>query len=163
VTPTRRSTRQTASAAMAAACSFCTQITSRSGWRATASIIKAQAPPVSAKTCLAPIRATNSAIYSDPFIVADFLACAHSHGRRVGTKRQAETEPGRLAVRRRNRQNENILEMPQSVPQILPIPPARRDEFVEALKLGQPDGRLHVGNLQIIAEMRVDVLVVISE
>ena len=47
VTPTVRETRQTASAAMAAACSFWTQTMSSFGCRPTASIMKATAPPVS--------------------------------------------------------------------------------------------------------------------
>ena len=39
---------------------------------------------------------------------------------------------------------------------------ARRDEALEARQLGAADGRLHVGGLEVVAEVAVDVLVVVA-
>src|SRR5258707_14163791 len=80
VTPTLRPVRQMASAAMAADCSCCMQIYSSFGCRATASIIKAQAPPVRTNTRVLPTRARNSAMYSEPFM---------SHAERLRRERDA--------------------------------------------------------------------------
>ena len=100
---------------------------------------------------------------SDLFVVIEKTQHVFSIERRVGAKRHAETEPGRLAVFGCDRQHEHVFEMLQSVPQILPVPPARRDELVQPLQLGKTDRRLHVGNFQIIAEMRISVFVIVSE
>ena len=35
-------------------------------------------------------------------------------------------------------------------------------EFVELVELGEPDRGLHVGDLQVVADVRVDVLVVVA-
>ena len=62
-----------------------------------------------------------------------------------------------------DRQHEHVLKMLQAVPQVLPVSPTRRDELVKPLELGEPDRGLHIGDLQIIAEMRIGVFVIVAE
>src|SRR5207244_13290336 len=42
------------------------------------------------------------------------------------------------------------------------VRPAARTEVGHLLELGQPDGGLHVGDLQVVAEIGVDVLVIVA-
>ena len=74
-----------------------------------------------------------------------------------------EAEPGGVGVRRRLRQDQAILVGAQRLDQPGVVAPAGRDELVEPCQLGAADGRLHVGDLQVVAELRVDVLVVVAE
>src|SRR5207245_10832092 len=42
------------------------------------------------------------------------------------------------------------------------VRPAARTEVGHLLELGQPDGGLHVGDLQVVAQIGVDVLVIVA-
>ena len=67
-----------------------------------------------------------------------------------------------IGVRRRDRQEQAILERAERLEQPSVIVLPRGDEVVESLELGAADGRLHVGGLQVVAEVAVDVLVVVA-
>ena len=67
-----------------------------------------------------------------------------------------------LAVRRRLRQDQDILERRQHLGQQVEIALAGGDEAVEPVELREADRGLHVGDLQIVAEVAVGVLVVVA-
>lgn len=79
---------------------------------------------------------------------------------RVVAQRQRESEPGGLRPRRHLRQDENILQILQPVLQRREIAVPRGDEVTEMIHLRETHRRLHVGDLQIEAEMRIDIFVV---
>ena len=73
-----------------------------------------------------------------------------------------ESEPGRLAFGVASGRMKNSSRSCKARFQQVEVAPARGDEIVEMIELRQADGGLHVGDLQIEAEMRVDVLVVVA-
>ena len=73
-----------------------------------------------------------------------------------------EAEPRRIRVWRRLRQDEPVLVLAQRLEQVGVVALARRDEAVKAGELRTADGRLHVGGLEVVAEVAVDVLVVVA-
>ena len=79
-----------------------------------------------------------------------------------GTHGNQETEPGRTAVLGRFRQNYLVCNGFQSLAQAVPVVAAALDEVGELLQLFAADGSLHIGDLQIVAEVAVDILVVIA-
>ena len=76
---------------------------------------------------------------------------------------EQKTEPGRIGVLGRLGQDEAISQVGQPIAQQPPVPFAGLDEAGEFLQLGAADGGLHVGDLQVVAEVGVDVLVVVAE
>src|SRR5712664_4979020 len=100
---------------------------------------------------------------SDLLLIVEKTKHVFSIERCIPTERQAEPKPGRLTVCCGDRQQKNIFEMLKAIPQIFPIASTCLNEFIQPFKLGEPDRGLHVGNLQIIAEVRVDIFVIISE
>src|ERR1035437_3921007 len=59
-------------------------------------------------------------------------------------------------------QNQVVLIRQQTLVEALEIPAAGLDESVELLRLGQPDGGLQVRHLQVVADVGVDVLVIVA-
>src|SRR5687768_3306752 len=82
--------------------------------------------------------------------------------RSVWSNRQRETEPARLAVLRRAREDEHVGQLGEAIVQPLPVVPAALNEAWKLLEPRDADGGLHVGRLQVVADVRVDVLVVVS-
>lgn len=64
-----------------------------------------------------------------------------------------KTEPARVAVRTRLRQDELVLDILQAVLQIVKVVTATLDETREFLELGTTDSSLHVCDVQIQAEV----------
>src|SRR5688572_23803676 len=83
--------------------------------------------------------------------------------RRVLAHQQRESEPARLGVRRRFGEDQQIFEPAQSGAQRGVVPATRLDEGREALELRHAHRSLHVGELQVVADVRVGVLVIVSE
>ena len=65
-------------------------------------------------------------------------------------------------MRRRDRQQQPVLVRAERIEQPGVVALARGDEPVEPGQLGDADGRLHVRGLQVVAEVAVDVLVVVA-
>ena len=82
--------------------------------------------------------------------------------RRPGPDGDREAEPARVGAGRRLGQEEDVGEVGQPLMQPAEVPPARLDEARELAELRHADGRLHVGELQVVADVRVDVLVVVA-
>src|SRR5438128_158983 len=81
---------------------------------------------------------------------------------RVGPHRDREAEPARLGAVRRLREDELVLIARECLAEEGVVATAGGDEVVEAVELLDPDRRLQVGRLQVVAEVRVDVLVVVA-
>ena len=73
-----------------------------------------------------------------------------------------EAEPGRLRVRQRLRKEQPILVRPQRVHEPIEVRAPARDEPFELAQLRAADRRLHVGHLQVVADVAVHVLVIVS-
>src|SRR3546814_7887042 len=82
--------------------------------------------------------------------------------RRAGAHGEGEPEPGRFAFGRRLGQDEEFLEFLESVAKPLEIASAGGDEAVEVIQLGMADSSLHVGDLQVVAQMGVYVFVIVA-
>lgn len=80
-----------------------------------------------------------------------------------GPRRQPdqESEPGRVRLRVALEESE-FRQLPQAVVQPFEVPFPRRREAVELIELGAADRRLQVGRLQIVAEVAVNVFVIVS-
>lgn len=76
--------------------------------------------------------------------------------------RDQEAEPGRAAVGSRFRQDQLVGGGLQRGAQAVPVVAAALDEGRELLQLLAADGGLHVGDLEVIAKVAVDVLVVVA-
>ena len=81
----------------------------------------------------------------------------------AGAHREQETEPGGVGTLSRLRQHQALFQPGEAVAQQLPVPFPRLDEARKLLQLGAADGGLHVGDLQVVAEVRIDVLVIVAE
>ncbi len=81
-----------------------------------------------------------------------------------GADADHEAEPGRAAVGRGLGENDLLRSRAvcQRVVQTLPVVAAALDEGREFFELLAADGRLHIGHLQIVAEVAVNVLVVVA-
>ena len=77
--------------------------------------------------------------------------------------RDQETEPARIRILFRNRKNIRVLRSPECFLEILEVLPSRLRELRQLFELCASDRRLPVRCFQIIAEMAVHILVVISE
>src|SRR5690606_21713544 len=73
-----------------------------------------------------------------------------------------EAEPGRIATRCGLRQDQLISAAGQTLAEPVEIAFARRDAVSQTVHLRQGAGGLHVGDLQVVAQMRVGVLVIIA-
>jgi hypothetical protein len=91
--------------------------------------------------------------------VVDQRAAAEA---RVRADRHREAEPRRVGVGGRVGQDEDVLQVAQRLAQERVVGAPRGDELVEALQLRVADRGLHVGRLQVVAQVRVHVLVVIA-
>ena len=80
---------------------------------------------------------------------------------RVRADGDREAEPAWLRVRRRFRQEEEILETRQSLPQRAEVAVSRLDEMRQLGHLRKSDGRLHVSHFEVIADVRVRILVIV--
>src|SRR6478735_4534059 len=76
--------------------------------------------------------------------------------------RQREAKPGRIAIWGSFGEDEEVLKLLERVDQQFEVAAPRLDEAFQMVKLGETDCRLHVGDLQIIADMAVGVFMVIS-
>src|SRR5687768_17843869 len=72
-----------------------------------------------------------------------------------------ESEPARLTVGRRLREYEHVLQVIQRLAQPREVAPPRGDELIQARELRDAHGGLHVRELQVVPDVRVDVLVVV--
>jgi hypothetical protein len=73
-----------------------------------------------------------------------------------------EAEPRRVAAGCRFRQDEELLQVRQSLPKMRKVAFSCRDQIADATQLGKRHGGLHIGDLQVVAGVRVDVLVVVT-
>src|ERR1019366_6158749 len=97
----------------------------------------------------------------DPSRVQELDQSMPRDGRRLA-KGQGKPEPARLGAGRRLGQYELLLERLQASPQPCEVGAALLDEPGQLLELGHADGRLHVGRLQVVADVAVDVLVIVA-
>ena len=63
---------------------------------------------------------------------------------------------------RRQHEIKKLLAIAQTAPQIIPIVDARLDEVRQLLQLRAPDGGLDVERLEIVAEVRINVFVIVA-
>ena len=73
-----------------------------------------------------------------------------------------EAEPARRRVRRRFRQSEDLAEPGEPLAEVVEVPSAGSHERGQLLQLCYTDCCLHVGHLEVVTEVGVSVLVVIS-
>ncbi len=92
--------------------------------------------------------------------VAHDVAGASSGAVRADGEREAE--PARVGVRRRLGQQVDLRQVREALVQPGEVRAARGDEAVELVELRDADGGLHVGELEVVADVRVDVLVVVA-
>ena len=81
---------------------------------------------------------------------------------RLGADGDGEAEPTGLTAGRRLWEDQVLLEVDEPVVQALPVTPASSHEPVELVELGDADGSLHVGGLEVVAKVAVRVLVVVA-
>ena len=81
--------------------------------------------------------------------------------RLVITEGDGEAEPGRLGARSGARQNQIALHVAQRLLQESEVVGARVDESLEPGELRQADGGLHIGDLQVVAGVRVGEFVIV--
>ena len=81
---------------------------------------------------------------------------------RVLAHRDDEAEPRRVGVLWSVRQQEPVLERTQGFEQASVVGPPRGAELDEAAQLCAADRRLHVRRLEVVADVAVDVLVVVA-
>src|ERR1051326_2556944 len=93
------------------------------------------------------------------FEIAGYLIAAE---RRIRAYGERETEPARVGVRRSFGQNEKFFEIAQAFLQARKVGPPRLYEPGQLLQLRHADRRLHVGHFEVVADMRVDVLVIVT-
>ena len=82
--------------------------------------------------------------------------------RRVGRNGDEEAEPRRVGVGRCFRENQILLQVGEIFEQIVRVLRPALDERIELLELLDADRRLPVGNLEIVADVRVGVFVVVA-
>src|SRR4030095_11426377 len=80
--------------------------------------------------------------------------------RGIGPHSDRETKPARVRVGRRFRKHEELFQILQPVVEETKVVPPRRYEAGELPHLRQPHRRLHVCSFEVVAYVRVDVLVV---
>ena len=78
----------------------------------------------------------------------------------VGPDGDGEPEPARLGAGRRLGQDEHVGVLGQRLAQEGVVLAPGGDEVGQPVELGEADRRLHVGRLQVVPDVRVDVLVV---
>ena len=79
-----------------------------------------------------------------------------SSRRVIGKPNHAGSESDRCL-----RQDQEVLQAAQTRPEQPEIAPPGSNEILEAPQLGHPAGRLHVGDLEVVADVGVDVLVIV--
>lgn len=92
--------------------------------------------------------------------VADHLGARE--GRGVPDK-YGEAEPARLGVSCFLGQEDVMLISAELTAKVCEVFPPRPDEPAELGELGTADGSLHIGDLEIVSDVGVDVLVVVAE
>ena len=73
-----------------------------------------------------------------------------------------EAKPGWVAVRCSLRQQQELFAVLQARLQVDKVRLARRDEFFHAVHLRQRAGGLHIGDLEVVAKVRIGVLVIVA-
>ena len=91
-------------------------------------------------------------------LVAQFVA----RDRRILAQADRKAEPGRARAGRRLGQHQHVLQAGEALSQPAVVVGAARDKAVETLELDGADGGLEVGRLEVVADLRVDVLVVVA-
>ncbi len=79
---------------------------------------------------------------------------------RVRAHRDGEPEPACLGAGRLGRKHQDVVVRGERLAQEGVVSAPRRDERRQPVELGEADGGLHVGRLQVVANVRVNVLVV---
>src|SRR5262249_15229530 len=74
-----------------------------------------------------------------------------------------KTEPTRVTILRGTRKNQHILEVCQTFAQPRPVALSRGYEIRQFLELRQTDCSLHVCHLQVVADMRINVFMIVAE
>ena len=82
--------------------------------------------------------------------------------RRVGAHGDGKAKPTRIRSGRSFGQDQEIAKRGQPFPQLREVLFALRDEAGQLFHLCQADGGLHVGELQIVADVRIGVFVVVA-
>src|SRR5688572_7026452 len=77
-------------------------------------------------------------------------------------KRERITEPRRLGTRQGARKQEPVGKRAECGVQAAEVVHPPRVKAVESLELRKPERRLHVGDLEVVAQMAENVLVVVS-
>src|SRR5919198_5922082 len=80
----------------------------------------------------------------------------------AGADRDRKTEPARLGSGGGPRQDQVFFQIAEAVVEGREIAPTGGDEIGQFLQLGNADGRLHVGGLQVVTDVRVGVFVVVA-
>lgn len=99
---------------------------------------------------------------SADLVLIEVLLQFDARNTRAFLDRNRETEPGGIAVRSRFRQYQEFATGLQLFLQIGKVALARGDESFGLLKLCQTASGLHIGDLQVVAEVRIRVLVVVA-
>src|SRR5208283_4682879 len=95
--------------------------------------------------------------------LAAFQVAGHlvARERSTGANRDRKTEPARLGAGGGFGQNEELFQIRQPFTQRSEVAPAGLHESVQLLQLRQPDRRLHVGELQVVTDVRVGEFMVV--
>ena len=81
---------------------------------------------------------------------------------RRGPHRERKAKPAGVRPGRRVGEHEHVFERLEARAEPSEVFPAGRDEAVELVELGHAHGRLHVGELQVVADVGIDVFVVVA-
>ena len=79
-----------------------------------------------------------------------------------GTHRKREAEPAGVRAGRRGGEDKHVLQRLEARAKPGEVAAAGGDEAVELVELGHAHGRLHVGELQVVADVGIDVFVVVA-
>src|ERR1700730_11639067 len=82
--------------------------------------------------------------------------------RGLGPHCDREAEPARVAARSRTREDQKLFPRPYAIVEPLPVLLAGGNEMWQFFELGDAERRLHVGCLEVVADVGVDVFVVVS-
>src|ERR1035441_3374042 len=83
--------------------------------------------------------------------------------RRLGSDGDHEPEPRRVRLRGRGVQNQVPLVLLQAGGQRGVVAFSGGYELIDLAQLGHPNGGLHIGHLEVVADVRIDVFVIVTE
>src|SRR5712664_1653420 len=86
-----------------------------------------------------------------------------SRERRVLAHRHGKAEPARVGALSGFRQDQELVHSSESLLKEREVAPPSLDETRNFVQLRKTDGCLHVGDLEVVADMRVGVFVVVAE